>query len=237
MEDDLENEDLNPELAALSVNYPELAGKDPREMQRAFLPMYLGAVESERAAREKSATALADRYKAAEEAIKQQRFGAPTTSQQLAALSQALLAPRRMRGFAGTLANVMPAITGPADLQAAAETKREAALRQLREQYATAADASAVGTAAAKREALGKVLPLMKPGSRRTALSASSDRVIDLDTGEEVVPLSSVPQAAIDQLKSYVQNPGTSDANRTIAMQNFERRFRVPAAQFLSGGR
>jgi hypothetical protein len=165
MDEDLETEDMNPELAALSVNYPELAGKSPSEMQRAFLPMYLGAVESERAAREKSATALKDRYKAAEEAIKQQRFGAPTTSQQLAALSQALLAPRRMRGFAGTLANIMPAITEPADLRAAAETKREAALRQLREQYATAADASAVGTAAAKREALAKVLPLMKPSS------------------------------------------------------------------------
>jgi hypothetical protein len=165
MEDDLETEDMNPELAALSVNYPELAGKSPSEMQRAFLPMYLGAVESERAAREKSATALKDRYEAARAEIEQQRFGAPTTSQQLAALSQALLAPRRMRGFAGTLANIMPAITEPADLRAAAETKREAALRQLREQYATAADASAVGTAAAKREALAKVLPLMKPSS------------------------------------------------------------------------
>jgi hypothetical protein len=165
MEDDLETEDMNPELAALSVNYPELAGKSEGEMQRAFLPMYLSAVQSEKAAREKSAIALKDRYNAAEEAIKQQRFGAPTTSQQLAALSQALLAPRRMRGFAGTLANIMPAITEPADLRAAAETKREAALRQLREQYATAADASAVGTAAAKREALAKVLPLMKPSS------------------------------------------------------------------------
>jgi hypothetical protein len=165
MEDDLENEDMNPELAALSVNYPELAGKSAGEMQRAFLPMYLSAVQSEKAAREKSATALKDRYEAARAEIEQQRFGAPTTSQQLAALSQALLAPRRMRGFAGTLANIMPAITEPADLRAAAETKREAALRQLREQYATAADASAVGTAAAKREALAKVLPLMKPSS------------------------------------------------------------------------
>ena len=165
MEDDLETEDMNPELAALSVNYPELAGKSAGDMRNAFVPMYLSAVQSEKAAREKSATALKDRYEAARAEIEQQRFGAPTTSQQLAALSQALLAPRRMRGFAGTLANIMPAITEPADLRAAAETKREAALRQLREQYATAADASAVGTAAAKREALAKVLPLMKPSS------------------------------------------------------------------------
>jgi hypothetical protein len=165
MDEDLETEDMNPDLEALSANYPELAGKSASEMQRAFLPMYLGAVESERAAREKSATALKERYKAAEEAIKQQRFGAPTTSQQLAALSQALLAPRRMRGFAGTLANIMPAITEPAELRAAAETKRTEALRQLREQYATAADTSAVAGSAAKREALAKVLPLMKPSS------------------------------------------------------------------------
>jgi hypothetical protein len=165
MDEDLETEDMNPELAALSVNYPELAGKSAGDMRNAFLPMYLSAVQSEKAAREKSATALKDRYEAARAEIEQQRFGAPTTSQQLAALSQALLAPRRMRGFAGTLANIMPAITEPADLRAAAETKREAALRQLREQYATAADASAVGTAAAKREALAKVLPLMKPSS------------------------------------------------------------------------
>jgi hypothetical protein len=84
---------------------------------------------------------------------------------------------------------------------------------------------------------LPAIVSATKPKSRRTQISPVDGRVYDLDTGEEVVPVSSVPREAIAQLKSYVQNPSTSAADRTTAMQNFERRFRVPAAQFLSGGR
>ena len=251
MDEDLETEDTNPELAALSGNYPELAGKSASEMQQAFLPMYLGAVQSEKAAREKSATALADRYRAAKAEIEQQRFGAPTTSQQLAALSQALLAPRRMRGFAGTLANIMPAITEPADLRAAAETKREAALRQLREQYATAADASAVGTAAAKREALGKVLPLMKPRVPRIVGPAVIDGIPhqgeqDPATGEvrwtpinpagQGTPQLTAPQRkALTQLQTYISNPDVPEAQKQVALKNFQRQFRVNPLDYLKG--
>jgi hypothetical protein len=165
MEDDLETEDMNPELAALAVNYPELAGKSPSEMQQAFLPMYLGAVESERAAREKSASALAAQYNAAKEAIQQRRYGAPTPSQQLYALSAALLSPRRQPGIAGTLANLVPALGEMSKLQSSADIQREEAEQRLREQYLTGANASAVAGAAAKREALAKVLPLIKPNS------------------------------------------------------------------------
>lgn len=236
MDEDLETEDMNPELAALSVNYPELAGKSASEMQRAFLPMYLGAVESERAAREKSATALKERYKAAEEAIKQQRFGAPTTSQQLAALSQALLAPRRMRGFAGTLANVMPAITEPAELRAAAETKRTEALRQLREQYATAADTSAVAGSAAKREALGKVLPSLMTAAGTTNRARFAVEV-NPTTGVETYKNFAVPVAAVNALLYALEAPNASEDQKLATIKAFEAQFKVPASTFTEGFR
>lgn len=188
MEDeDMMDDEMSPEMAALAANYPELAGKSGSEMQRAFLPTYLGAVESERLARERAAASQAARFKAAEDAIKQQRFGAPTTSQQLAALSQALLSPRRQRGIAGTFANLAPVFGQMATLQTGAEEKRAEALRQLREQYATAADTAAVAGSAAKREALGKVLPLMK-GSGMGQWSESLQRFIPKDVA---VPVAS----------------------------------------------
>lgn len=162
MEDDLDMEDNNPFAEGMGA-------LDARGAYSSLLQQMPGVLQEEQAERQRIAASLAERYKIAEEAIRQQRFGAPTTSQQLAALSQALIAPRRMRGFAGTLDNILPALTAPAGLRAEAETKREAALRQLREQYDVATDAAGLAGIQARRAAIEAQMkglaPLVKPNT------------------------------------------------------------------------
>lgn len=192
MDEDLENEDMNPELAALSGNYPELAGKDPSDVLRGLTARQFSNIQQQRTARDKVSASKRAAFEAGLEEIKQRRYGAPTTSQQLAALSQALLAPRRMRGFAGTLANVMPAITEPAALRAAAEEKRAEAAQRLRQQYASDTDTAMLAGLEAEGAALEPLIrtygSLAKPSKQRTGFNPITGALTDLDTGLPVTP-------------------------------------------------
>lgn len=62
-------------------------------------------------------------------------YAGPSTSQRLWALSQALLAPRPYKGFAGTMANISQAFGNIGQQEQAAEQKRKEALFQLQQQY------------------------------------------------------------------------------------------------------
>lgn len=189
MEDeDMLGDEMGSDTAALAASYPDLAAMGPADMRRALLSKYLGAVESERTAREQSAASQAARFKAAEEAINQQRFGAPTTSQQLAALSQALLSPRRQRGIAGTFANLAPVFGQMATLQTGAEEKRAEALRQLREQTALAREQALVSGAESQRKSFGELMRVYGPQSAMGQWSESLQRFIPKD---RAVPVAS----------------------------------------------
>lgn len=135
------DEDLEMDTGVADTEDTEALGLDASDPQAALASLsqrYTDLLSEQKAAREKDEAARAARFKAAEEAIKQQRFGAPTTSEKLYALSAALLSPRRMPGIAGTLNNLVPTLSKMSQLQSGAESQREAALRQLREQYETA---------------------------------------------------------------------------------------------------
>lgn len=204
MDEDLESEDTNPELAALSGNYPELAGKDPSDVLRELTARQFSNIQQQRTARERVSASKRAAFEAGLEEIKQRRYGAPTTSQQLAALSQALLAPRRMRGFAGTLANVMPAITEPAALRAAAEEKRAEAEQRLRQQYASDTDAAMLAGLEAEGAAIEPLIrtygTLAKPRvPRAVGVQTIGGKTVavmqDADTGAPYqVPLGDAPK-------------------------------------------
>jgi hypothetical protein len=242
MDEDLETEDMNPDLEALSANYPELAGKGPSDVLRGLTARQFSNIQQQRTAREKVSASKRAAFEAGLEEIKQRRYGAPTTSQQLAALSQALLAPRRMRGFAGTLANVMPAITEPAALRAAAEEKRAEAEQRLRQQYASDTDASMLAGLEAEGAALGPLIrtygTLAKPRAPRTALG-EGNVLFDLDTGEEIVPVSQklaqVPPNAIETLRAKLADPNLSDGDKARERVAFETYYNVPVNRALRG--
>lgn len=87
----------------------------------------------------------ADRFGKERERI-QTMYGGPSTAQTLFALSEALLAPRRMSGFAGTMHNVSQALGGIEKQRVSASQKRAEALAALGGAYADKTmDARATG--------------------------------------------------------------------------------------------
>lgn len=201
---------------------------------------YTGLDAKEAETRQRVEQSRAQRLQQAREQIRAMRFGEPTSAEQLFALSAAFLSPKPYRGIAGTLANVIPTLGAASSARSRAEDKRAEMLAKLEQDYAEGTETQDLDRVGAERESLIDLMkvygPLAKPKARRTAIDQTRGVVLDLDTGEEVMPASSVPQGAIDQLLTYVQNPTVTPANRQTAIKNFERRFRVPAAQFLSGG-
>lgn len=240
MDEDLENEEQNAEMPIEGMDLSGLAAANPALAP--FMSRYFGAMEAESAALRQQAANRQEQFKAAEEAIRQQRFGAPTTSQQLFALSQALLSPRPYRGIAGTLANVVPALGKMSTLQSDAESQRNAALEKLRREYLMGQSESAVAAARAQREGLGKILPSVvsatKPRTPRTALG-EGNRVYDLDTGEEIVPLSyrlaQIPPQAIEALRAQMADPSVPSAVKIQSRRSFETTYGVPVADALGG--
>lgn len=101
----------------------------------------------------------AQRYKARfEEGQRRinQMYGGPSTSQELFALSRALLSPRRYKGFAGTMLNVTQALEGLGQQRETADQRRAEALARLQESY----DEGMSGTRSASLNARLKLLEL-----------------------------------------------------------------------------
>lgn len=97
--------------------------------------------------------ALTDRFEQGQKDI-EQRYGGPSLSQTLFALSRALLAPRPYRGFAGTMYNVNEALGGISGQARTAEQNRAEALAQLRASYEGDIDKAKLGSMEARRKLL-----------------------------------------------------------------------------------
>lgn len=124
--------------------------------------------------------AFKDRFEQGQKEI-EQRYGGPSTSQTLFALSRALLAPRPYRGFAGTMYNVNEALGGISDQARTAEQKRADALAQLRASYEGGVDEAKLGSMEARRKLLEAQLEqeteLAKAGRPTVQLSQTGELV------------------------------------------------------------
>lgn len=138
-------------------------------------------------------------FERARQAIEQQRFGAPTTSEKLFRLSQALLSPQQMPGWRGSLQNMSNFAAGNATALREANEKRAAALLQLQQQYEGAGFADRRAVLESEAGMLGKLAPLVKPKPRRTGFNPVTGELADLDTGEAIT--APAPQAG--EIKVY----------------------------------
>lgn len=216
MEDeDMMDEEMSPEIAALAANYPELAGGDPSGVLRSLTARRFSNIEQRRAAQEKIAASKRATFEAGLEEIKRRRYGAPTTSEQLAALSQALLSPRRQRGIAGTFANLAPVFGQMASLQTSAEEKRAEAEQRLRQQYASDTDAAMLAALEVEGEALEPLIraygALAKPAKQRTGFNPVTGALVDMDTGLPVTP----PPPEIGEVRGGYKYLGGDPAAQT----------------------
>ncbi len=134
----------------------------------------------------------AERLRMAEEKIRAARFGMPSSSEQLFALSAAMLAPKPYRGFAGTLSNLVPVLGDISTARRTSDEQREQALMKLRSGYEDSTLESEQARMKAEREGLVDLMkvygPLAKPKGRKTGFNPVTGRLTDMDTGIPVVP-------------------------------------------------
>jgi hypothetical protein len=224
MEDDMEDEN-NPLAMGVSGAGDTLTSLSQR---------YSGVLGQQEAARRDAAAQRAAQFKSAQDSIRQQRFGAPTTSEQLYALSSALLSPRSQPGFAGTMSNLMPALMQTSQMRRGAEEQREVALQQLQQQYATAEEKAMAEGLETQRKGLEPLLraygPLAKPQRPRVQLSPTTDLPVNLETGRPIV--TPAPQV-LDALDAYLSDPNNPPELKQKARRDFTRRYGAPLEQFL----
>lgn len=168
MDEDFETEEQSAELPAEAMDLQALVAANPA--LAAYMQKYEADIAAADAARQKQAKIKKDIFEKGEKEILARRYGAPTTSEQLFALSAALLAPRRYTGFAGTLDKIAPVLGQMDKLQSSAEAQRNEARDRLRREYLTGVADADVAAAQARVEARGRLLsPLVsatKPSSQ-----------------------------------------------------------------------
>jgi hypothetical protein len=131
------------------------------------------------AAQQMEEASAKDRYEAARARIEARNQG-PSTSEQLFAISQALLAPRKYRGIAGTIGKLSGAFGDISAAQRRAEMSREEQLAKFDEAYGMRR--AALGTQSAKMagELVRTAAPLLKPKDSR---QYDQDRGVFVDKG------------------------------------------------------
>jgi hypothetical protein len=185
----------------------------------------------------------ADRLRMAQENIRAMRFGEPTRAQELFALSSAFLSPKPYRGFAGTLANVVPMLGAISSARSSAEDKRAEMLAQLQMQYANDIERQDLDRIKSERQSLLDLMkvygPLAKPQRARTGFKPPEARLVDMDTGEEIVPpsikMARIPPQAIEALRAQMMDPNVPSAIKAQTRRNFETMYGVPVNIVLGG--
>lgn len=141
------------------------------------------------AARERQNAIRQQQLLAATEALRARRMG-PSMAEQLFAISAAFAQPRRTRGFAGTLANVMPTL---GKIEAARREGKDAqtdAMLSLQKQYGDA-EIENLGATTADQLALLKLQMQMQKSDRvRGIIDPTTGKVKNPYTGEVIDPMA-----------------------------------------------
>lgn len=200
------------------------------------------AYTQEQEARRRIAQQRAAQFQQAQETIRQSRLGAPSRAQELFALSQAFLSPKPYKGFAGTLANVVPALGQISGAKTAADEKRQQMLMTGQQQFDNERAQMALDELSEKRKMLmdlGKYYqPMLKaPPRPRVVFSPELGGNVNLDTNTVAQVRPEPPVSEVQALARYMADPTASQENKRITAQNFERTYGVSAAQYLNGGR
>lgn len=255
MDEDLEMEEQIAEMPIEGMDLQGLAAINPALAP--FLQKYFSSMEAEGITLRQQAANRQKQFEAAEAAIRDKRYGAPSTSEQLFALGAALLSPRRYTGFAGTLDKITPVFGKMDQLQRSAEAQRSEALEKLRREYLMGQDESAVAAARAQREGLGRIIPSVASATKPRVARIVGTEVIDgvphqgeqdPATGEvrwtpinpeaqgAAPPQLTAPQRnALKRFNDYYSNPNLSDAQRQAAVRDFQRAFKVNPLDYMKG--
>lgn len=158
-----------------------------------------------------------------------------TGSEQLLAISQALLAPRKYRGIAGTIGKLSGAFGGIASADREARMAREAELEKLRSSYEMGVADRGVAGARTAADLVRMAATLNKP--KATSFSPRATVGADLKLRSRYgTEIRTPPEEAIYQLQQYVADPANGDENKMIARQNFDKKFGFGASEIYLEG-
>jgi hypothetical protein len=162
-------------------------------------------------AQKANAAKQAAQFDAARESIRQRRYGAPSTSEQLYALSAALLSPRNQPGFAGTMSNLMPALAQTSQLRRSAEEQRAEDLMKLEQQQGLAASTAEM-QALENQLKYGK--PLLSERAPQTTYDPFTQSVVDKSAGTATrvieMPSRAKVNEALGALNEFLRNPAAT---------------------------
>jgi hypothetical protein len=202
MDEDLEMEDPNAEMLASKYGMG-FAADSPLAPFMANLEGMRAGIAAEREAVAKRKKEL---FEAGEKKIMADRYGAPTTREQLFALSAALASPRYYGGIAGTMSRVAPVLSEMSSLQSKAESQRSAALDQLRQQYEEGTLTSRLEGLESEAAAYSQMMPSLVSASKPRMPRSVGTQVVggkvvavmqDPDTGAPYsVPIGDAPEKA-----------------------------------------
>lgn len=159
----------------------------------------------------------------------------PSTSEQLFALSKALLAPRYHRGIAGTIGKISGAFGDIGEAERAARMAREEQLSKFDEVYGSKLAGLGTRRAQTAADLVRTAATLSKPKATSFSprVTVGSDLKPRSRFGSEIL---TPPVEAVYQLQEYVANPANSDANKKIARENFDKKFGFGASEIYLEG-
>jgi hypothetical protein len=193
---------------------------DPAKLPGLLQSLYTQQMGASR----KAEMSAKERFEAGKARIAERNQG-PSRSEQLFMLSKALLAPRKYRGFAGTVGKISGALGDISDAESKARQQRETQLAALQDSYAKEAAGFGVERAQTAADLVKTAAPLLKPKAASTASKVTIGPDAKVRARATGVELKEPPLDAIYVLQSYLENPANTAENKMIARQNFDKKF------------
>lgn len=161
--------------------------------------------------------------------IKERRYG-PSESEKLLALSAAFFAPTTVRGFSGTMGNILPVLQKFGEMKRTGEAEREEALQNLAKQRMALAQGDV--KTALDLQRLMATYNKKPTGAKPRATVGGDMRVRHSQYATEITPPS---RSDLYKLKSFLADPNVTDDQREEAKANFDGTYGVGAAEIYGG--
>lgn len=201
-----EEETMDDTAATGGMGGLDLATLDLGQIKTDPGNFFKSILEANQAAEQRAALSAKQLYDAGRQRI-MEKYAGPKRSEQLFALSQAMLSPRDTPGFGGFLANVTGALGANAKAVRDAEQAREEQLLALQQQYQQGEAARMAARPKTAADIAAKYIAATKPEKRRTGFDPITGELKDMDTGEVINNNADLPVLTPEKVAALSRNP------------------------------